>query len=147
MPRPMSMRDIETLKAAENYILHCGGDVTPHPQERLLNNLRILMVEQTPTWADSHYEFLDHHLDDFWQAVLGKSLSDSFCAGIVSAHGDKGYCYRRQWAEKGIHFYHGMMIFLLTYTDIMDRPMHEAGQWVIDNYERFKPHLPPLSED
>jgi len=136
--------EIAALEAAARYIAHVGGDVDPHPQEKLLGDLRAVIEENRPVEHGSHYDFLDEHLDAFWVKATGKTLSDSWCAGIVSAHGDKGYGYRRDWERAGIHFYHGMMLYLLTYTSIMDRPKHESRQWVIDNYGRFKDSLPAL---
>jgi len=92
----------------------------------------------------SHYTFLDKHLDDFWQQVFGKPLSETGCAGIVSAHGDKAYAYKQDWEDAGIHFYHGVMLFMLTYTKLMDSPQHESKEWVIDQYPIFKEKLPQI---
>lgn len=92
----------------------------------------------------SHYDFLDEHLDTFWQKATGKTLNDSMCGGIITAHGDKAYGYRYDWEKVGIHFYHGVMLYLLTYTDLMDRPMHESKQWVIDQYPTYRDMLPPI---
>jgi len=90
----------------------------------------------------SHYQWLDKHLNDFWVQVIGKSLADSNCAGIIGAHGDKGYGYRSEWEKAGIHYYHAMALYLLTYTDVMDRPKHESLQWVIEKYPAYKEYLP-----
>lgn len=92
----------------------------------------------------SHYDFLDEHLDAFWKQATGKTLAESNAAGIVSAHGDKGYGYKKKWEKAGIHFYHGMMLYLLTYTDLMDRPKHESGDWVIDQYPTYRDMLPAI---
>lgn len=93
----------------------------------------------------SHYKWLEANLNDFWLRVFGKNLEDTMCAGIIGAHGDKAYCYRRDWEHEGIHFYHGVALFLLTYTkEIGDTPKHESCQWVIDNYAKYKDKLPPV---
>ncbi len=89
----------------------------------------------------NHYNYLDKHLDSFWKGVFGKSLNESFCAGIVSAHGDKGRGYQRAWAEAGICFPHGMALFMLTYTNIMNEEKHRSKDWVILNFSRFRPLL------
>lgn len=92
----------------------------------------------------SHYDFLDEHLDTFWQKAVGKPLDQSGAAGIVTAHGDKAYGYQSMWERAGIHFYHGMMLYMLTYSKVMDRPKHESGQWVIDQYPHYKEMLPAV---
>lgn len=95
----------------------------------------------------NHYKWLDTHLDEFWMAVFGENLKDTLCAGIVSAHGDKGYQYKNKWKNAGIPFPHGMALFMLTYTDKMDRPKYESCQWVIDNYNRYVDLLPEIDEN
>lgn len=93
----------------------------------------------------SHYKYLDEHLEAFWLNVRGRTLEEDWAAGIVSAHGDKGYGYRSDWEQAGIPFEHGMAIYLLTYTDTLgNTPKHESCQWVIDNYDRFKQFLPAV---
>jgi len=95
----------------------------------------------------SHYNYLNDHLDLFWQKVFGKNLLDSYCAGIIDAHGDKGYDYKKRWEETGINFYHGMMLFMLTYTEVMDRPKHESTEWIIENYEKYRFIIAEVEED
>lgn len=95
----------------------------------------------------NHYKWLDKHLNQFWIDVFGKSLNDLFCGGIVSAHGDKGRGYMRKWQESGIPFVHGMALFMLTYTNIMDEEKHKSCEWVINNYEKYSKHLPDIDLD
>jgi len=86
----------------------------------------------------NHYKWLDKNLEDFWQSVFGKSLDETGCAGIVSAHGDKCYQYKNKWLEAGIPFFYGVAIYFLTYTkEIGDIPKYESSQWVIDNYDKY----------
>ena len=87
----------------------------------------------------SHYKYLELVIDTFWVSVFGKTPSEMFCGGIVGAHGDKGSGYERTWkySEPSINFNRGMLLFLLTYTKVMDRPKIETGQWVIDNYPKY----------
>jgi len=86
----------------------------------------------------NHYKWLDKNLEDFWQNVFGKSLDETGCGGIVSAHGDKCYQYKSEWLEAGIPFFYGVAIYFLTYTEeIGDTPKHESSQWVIDNYDKY----------
>lgn len=95
----------------------------------------------------SHYDYLEQHLNDFWIAVRGKPLDNDGCAGIISAHGDKGYQYRDFWEKAGIHFYHGMMLYMLTYTsELGDTPKWESRHWVVDNYPKYKSVLPIIND-
>lgn len=94
--------------------------------------------------AVNHYYWLDKHLNEFWLNVFSKSLSDTFCCGIVASHGDKGYGYIKKWAENGIPFPHGMAMYMLTYTSVMDEEKHKSCEWVIDNYPKYRQHLPDI---
>lgn len=94
----------------------------------------------------NHYKWLDKHLDSFWMLVFNEQLCDSGCAGIISSHGDKGYQYRDEWNENGIPFPHGMALYMLTYTNKMDKPKHESCEWVIENYPKYKTFLPEIDE-
>jgi len=69
------------------------------------------------------------------------------CAGIIGAHGDKGYCYSRTWKDAGVSFEHGMLLYMLTYTDVMDRPEHESDQWVIEKYDEYLPIIQEVEEE
>lgn len=96
----------------------------------------------------SHYDYLDDHLDLFWQKVFGKTLSEMWCAGIIGAHGDKGYCYRHDWKKAGINYYRGMMLFMLTYTnELGDTPRHKSKEWIIENYEKYLPLIEEVEQD
>lgn len=96
----------------------------------------------------SHYDYLDDHLDLFWQKVFGKTLKETWNAGIVSAHGDKGYSYKITWANVGINYYRGMMLFMLTYTkEIGDTPKHESDDWIINNYEKYLPLIEEVEKE
>lgn len=88
----------------------------------------------------SHYDYLEIVIDGFWKRVFGKTTSDMWCAGIIGAHGDKAYDYKRDWSDAGIPFGRGVLLFLLTYTkELGETPKHESCKWVIDNYSRYLP--------
>lgn len=98
----------------------------------------------------NHYKWLDKHLDSIWVSVFGKTLSEMWCTGIISAHGDKCYGYQMVWEDAGIPFVHGVAIYLLSYVAPFsaevrntDNGFVPVDKWVIDNYQRFLPHLPP----
>ena len=95
----------------------------------------------------NHYKWLEKYLPQFWRAVFDKSLDDMGYAGIICAHGDKAYQYRDEWEDAGIPFPHGVALFMLTYTEKMDRPKHESCEWVIDNYQWYVDLLPEIDEN
>lgn len=101
---------------------------------------------KTPKY-NSHYDWLKEHLNDFWVKVFDKTLEETCCAGIIGAHGDKGYCFKWDWEQEGIPFPHAMALYLLTYTEVMDRPKWESREWVIENYPKYKEFLPPINEE
>ena len=91
----------------------------------------------------SHYDWLQKHFSTFCKNAGIK------CYDVISAHGDKCYGYKRMWKEKGIPFEHGVAIFLLTYLkphcdDVRETKAGwvDPADWVIQNYEKFKPFFP-----
>lgn len=95
--------------------------------------------------SENHYRWLGENLNDFWIKVTGKSLQESGCAGIISAHGDKCYSYRTTWDKAGIRFPQGVAIYLLSYIEPFCQEVRHTkngwvspGDWVTNNYNRFK---------
>jgi len=95
----------------------------------------------------SHYDWLEENLPKFFEKV---GIDWTVCSGIVSAHGDKGRSYKSLWDKNGISFEHGMAVFLLTYIapyDSEPNANYNAGQWVVDNFYRFKDTLEEIDND
>lgn len=93
----------------------------------------------------SHYDYLDDHLNLFWQKYFGISLSDG---GLISAVSNKGYGYKRAWEETGINFNRGMLLYLLTYTDERgDWPKSKSKEWVIEFYEKYRPIIEEVERE
>lgn len=98
----------------------------------------------------NHYNYLDKYWHKFAESVGGDI---SWTGGIVGAHGDKGEGYSIRWRNVGIHFYHGMMIFLLSYIKPFSNEVRQTkngfvnvGDWVIEKYKTLKDFLPPIEE-
>lgn len=88
----------------------------------------------------SHYMYLELVIGYFWKLVFKKSLQDMWCAGIITSHGDKCYGHESEWAEHGISFKRGSLLFLLSYTsEFGETPKHMKAVWVIENYPRYLP--------
>lgn len=101
-----------------------------------LCNAHVLAYTKEKQTVDSHYDYLDKHLDLFWRIVVGKSLNDTYHAGIISAHGDKAYSYKSIWEEAGLDFNRAMLMYLLSYKmEHLNRS--KVSQWVIDNYHVY----------
>ena len=96
----------------------------------------------------NHYAYLEKNLPQFF-ADVGVNWDHN--AGIIVAHGDKAYGYQHYWEENGLHFYHGVAIFLLTYChpygkECRDTPggWVKPNEWVLKNKDRFLKYLPPV---
>ena len=90
----------------------------------------------------SHYQWLEAILPDFSRLVFGEKWNWIMNQGMIGAHGDKCYSYMSDALDDhDIPKWHTAMLFLLTYTKEMDREKHKSYEWIIDNYERYKPLL------
>ena len=96
----------------------------------------------------NHYKWLEKHLPGFFEKL---GVSFDMNAGIIGAHGDKCYCYRTSWEEAGIHFCHGVAMYLLTYVRPFAQEVRDTtggwvdpAKWVIENKDRFLPLLDPI---
>lgn len=91
----------------------------------------------------NHFKYLDYVWEDFHTAVFGKSASDSFRGGMVGAHGDKAYCFANAWEEKDIPFFHGVLLYLLTYiaSEMEGYTKSQSKEFVIDKYQYYLPKI------
>jgi hypothetical protein len=101
----------------------------------------------------SHYKYLDIAFPMFLKNI-GYGDKWEWNCGIVTAHGDKGYCYRDDWEEHDIPFHEGMAVYLLTYMNPWanevrntDNGFVDPREWVINNYDRFKNDIPKVGVD
>ena len=96
-------------------------------------------IEELGLLNVSHYKYLDAVIESFWVKVFGKTPSEMFCGGIVSAHGDKCFDYKFSMPKRNIPFNRSALLFLLTYTKLMDREKHLSEEWVVENYNKYVP--------
>lgn len=96
----------------------------------------------------NHYEWLKKHLP-----TVFRRLNLYYPVGIITAHGDKASGFEQKWAEAGIHFYHGVAIYLLSYIRPYNLEVRETDKgwiapddWVIANKERFAFALPNVED-
>jgi len=100
----------------------------------------------------SHYDYLRVVLVPFLEK-LGLN-TNVYHDGLIGAHGDKAYGYRGDWEAAGIHFYRGVMVYLLTYCKPYSEEVRETGQgwvapgdWVLKNYDRFKQQIDEAEQE
>jgi hypothetical protein len=98
-----------------------------------------------------HYDYLEENLESFFLKIGIKP--ERFNKGIIVAHGDKCYGYEDTWEKAGLHFYHGVAIYLLTYLRPFCDEVRETKQgwvdvskWIIENKDRFLPFLNPVED-
>lgn len=97
------------------------------------------MRANSPT-IKSHYDYLDAVIEQFGALVLSERERTQFNKGTVVAHGDKCYHYMdRARKDHGIHPFHFAILYLLTYTSLMDKPKHESYNWVVTKHEHYLP--------
>lgn len=84
----------------------------------------------------THYEWLEEHLPTFFKNI---EIDWQPVCGIIVAHGDKGYQYKRKWENAGIHFYHAMAIYLASYCKPYNNEVRETK-------DRFLKFLPTIKE-
>ena len=100
-----------------------------------------------------HYKYLDIAFPMFLENIGIGCRWNNNC-GIVTSHGDKEYFYESPWEDEGIPFHEGMVLYLLTYFKPYCDEVRETENgwvapidWVIDNYKRFKDHIPVVGKD
>lgn len=94
--------------------------------------------------TSNHYKWLELHLEDYWKSVTGKTLSESNAGGIISAHGDKAYCYSINLADHGIPRPWAVAIFLTSYY-LKDRANgYEMENWIQEQFKANKEYLAPI---
>ena len=62
---------------------------------------------------------------------------------MIGAHGDKVYGYCDEWEEKNIPFYHGALLYLLTYieSEMVGYKKSQSTEFVIDKYQHYLPKI------
>ena len=97
----------------------------------------------------SHYNWLDYNLKPFLTKIGVNT--DYYNNGLISAHGDKCYGYSDKFEENGIHFFHGALLYLLTYISPYEKEVKETekgwvdpSDWIVNNYPKYKKFLPKV---
>lgn len=98
----------------------------------------------------SHYDWLGEHLLGVL-VRLGVPRPEVQFSGLLSAHGDKFYSYEDRCVREGLHFFHGVGIYLLTHCVPFSREVRETVggwvdpiEWVFGSKDRFLPFFPPV---
>ena len=97
----------------------------------------------------TYYDYLDANIETFF---FNLGINDAMCGkGLITAHGDKAYSYKSRFEDTGIHFYHGVALYLLTRVRPYCEKVRETADgwvdtcdWICENKDRFLPYLPSL---
>lgn len=85
----------------------------------------------------SHYDYLDIIVDPLSKLLDARYITKHLHVGFIGAHGDKCYSLmgRKPWLVKG----RLALMYLLTYTDLMDMPRHQYREWIDINLPKYLP--------
>lgn len=122
------------------------GELVPIA-ERIAYSMQAPVDDHFFSCYKSHYDYMDEVLPLFWPRVFGKTLEATGCCGIVGAHGDKAYQYRDQWKALGVPFYHGVLLYMLTYTSQQTRPKHQSDWSVVEFYHTYRDLILEIEKD
>lgn len=94
---------------------------------------------------ESHYDWLNK-----WLPVILNNLNvREPLMGAIVADGDKCWSWQALWKKENIPFPHGVAIYILSKTNPWSQEVRQTKNgwvpvygWVIDNYPKFKEHLP-----
>ena len=97
----------------------------------------------------SHYDYLTENLYPFLREAGCEDVD--YAGGLIAAHGDKSYGYFFMCEAVGIPKEHCAAMHLMTYLrpfarEVRDTPdgFVNVGEWIIENYHRFRDILPPV---
>lgn len=107
------------------------------------------------SFAPSHYDWLNENFVQFGENLKNAGLlphdEPTYLQGLITAHGDKCYTYKDVWEEAGVPFEYGVAAYLMARTRTYKDEVYEGVgakvdvcQWVIDRYNLFYNHFPPL---
>ena len=93
-----------------------------------------------------HHRYLDMILPIFARMVKFIEPKCMLELGFAAAHGDKCYQYKFSLEKAGVPFNRGTLLYLMTYTAIMDMEKSKSCEWVIKNYGRFRSILDTIEK-
>ena len=98
---------------------------------------------------DDHYKWLEENLPSFFESI---GLNPQYALGSISAGGDKCYGAAYKFEQAGLHFYHGVAIYLaLGFDPFSDKVRNtqdgwvDPFQWIVDHKNEFTPFLPEVA--
>lgn len=92
----------------------------------------------------NHHRWLDQHFIEFatHPKVLGSRFSEEYLKTIRELNCNDCESYRNLWHENGIPFAHGVAMYLLLCLGKYDLLDEDAGQWIVEFYDQFRPYFP-----
>jgi hypothetical protein len=97
----------------------------------------------------SHYQWLENNLPQIFEAV---GINKDLAIGSITSGGDKCYGSQELFEKCGLHFYHGVAIYLLLgFPPFCEEVRNTKNgwvdpfQWIILNKDKFTPILPEVN--
>ncbi len=129
------------------YFNLTDGDTHPCQVASGKNKLKKGMIDYgLSEFISSHYDYLEIVLPVFELFLERKHGRIFNLCSFITAHGDKGYGYRTDWEKGGIPFNQGVLLYLLTYTKLMNLPKQDSVYWVIKNHPEYLPLIKEAEE-
>lgn len=98
----------------------------------------------------NHYEWLEKNLPDFFEKL---GLDFNRYRGCIVSDGDKAEGYKSQFEKAGLHYYHGVAIYLLSNIPPFSKECRNTADgwvspvsWVIENRDNFLPYLNKIED-
>lgn len=104
-------------------------------KSRKLKDVKI--INEKELCFHNYYDYLELMLIPFWSLVLNETPESMGVSDIVTAHGDKCYCYKNEWEEINIPFHQGALLYLLSYANKMCVDRSKVCEWVIEKYPEY----------
>lgn len=98
----------------------------------------------------SHYEWLEKNLPAFLEK---NGFNPEYASSLIQAHGDKCYSVETYFKRNGLHFYHGVAMYLLLSFEPYASQVRQTEngwvdpfEWIVENKDRFAHMLPEISK-
>lgn len=96
----------------------------------------------------NHYKWLESNLPVFFKNI---GIDFTYYNSLITADGDKCAMHESFFEENGLHYCHGVAIYLLLSFQPYSEQVRDTPQgwvnpfvWIVQNKEQFLPHLPPV---
>lgn len=128
------------LKELSPDMLYVGTNVPNLPLTQVHLKIAKLCPSRLIEFV-SKYDYTHLVFPAFFNHVTGKTVNETFMAGVVTAHLDKcDVFYVDVWKEHQIPVHHGFLLYLLSHYTLSnkDRSFDAVVKWTVDVYETHR---------